>query len=183
MKQRIVICHLHCVPLPNRKKKSTSAGHIRSKRLVKIQPESVRIKLFKRRYKNRRECLLSAYLSCITCFSLGLLTSSSLQFSSSFFSFCCILLLPFQLLRNQTHCPSSKASDLSFTFTEYLLSRITTQFLHKMRWLSTLIFSEAIFYGIKVFLLLSCDFLICVVLMKISIGKKSYSNLKRIPFN
>lgn len=103
--------------------------------------------------------------------SLGLLTSSSLHFSSSSFSFCCILLLPFHLLGNWTHCPSSKASDMSFSFIEYLLSHIAAPFLHKMRWLSTLIFSEAILYGIKVFLLLSCDFLICVVLMKIFMGK------------
>lgn len=40
------------------------------------------------------------------------------------------------------------------------------------------LFSEAILYGIKVFLLLSCDFLICVVLMKIFMVKKPTVILK-----
>lgn len=115
---------------------------------------------------------------------LSLLTSASLQFSSSYFSFCCILLLPFQLLRNWTHCPSSMTSDESFSFTEYLLSHISTSFLHRLRWLSTLIFSKAILYRMKIFPLLSCDFLICVVLMKIFMGKEiPNGNPERIPFN
>lgn len=39
------------------------------------------------------------------------------------------------------------------------------------------IFSEAILLGIKVYILLSCDFLICTILVKILMGKSPMAML------